>query len=147
MIDPSTPKMILGPVQTQWLANLRAYPERQMKNKLGTGTAEHYLACCLGELLLTKHRHDGTEPFFDDDGDLRCFEDDDNLDSSYGVLEDYGRFGLYTNAGWINVNNLRHDEPLADLDSLARLNDEGWTWPQIADLIERNPEAFFNHAF
>ena len=53
-----------GPIQTKWLENLRAYPNRQMKHSLGTRVGDNYQACCLGELLLTYCRVTGrTEPW------------------------------------------------------------------------------------
>jgi len=130
----------LGPIQEQWLKNLEAYPERQTEACLGfLNPDKTYRACCLGELLLTYHREvaGSVEDLWVKSMEDDMFELSDNgeyfntLESSYkklGLRDTNGSFKTLVIGGW---------------DSLAELNDNGFTWSQIAEVVRENPEKVF----
>lgn len=126
-------KFELGPLQRMWLDQLRKHPERQAKDQLGYVYVEDYKACCLGELHLCAHRINGKKfPFVEDkivDG-----VDDMSLETSYEL---YGlRDPIGSPERTIKING-------GFYDSLSELNDGGITWPEIADIVEADPENFF----
>lgn len=127
--------MILGPIQTQWLAGLRANPEQQMKGSLGIPHENKY--CCLGKgLVIAKG------------GDIKI--DAGRLKSgncAVSLNEDYRLLGLYSHVGK-PIGGLRHQIKIngKSYDSLACANDEGATWPEIADWIEANADKIFTKA-
>lgn len=132
--------MLLGQIQKAWIASLREHPERQGKNTLGKGTPENYTACCLGELHIIGCKMRGLpSPFADgiivDNTESKSSSNHyylyHNFDS-YGLRENMGRLEVpYTYKGWRVFN------------SLADMNDNGMTWPEIADYIEANPDNVF----
>lgn len=138
-------KFKLGKIQKAWIANLRKHPERRRKRYLGKGNSRNYQACCLGEALLTLCRINKKAFPFDSDTYL-C----DNTDSSI-LSYSYDKIGLYGKRGDINIENVspsRITKEIRRLEgrSLASLNDNGYTWLQIADLLEKYPEAFFTES-
>lgn len=128
--------MQLGPIQTQWVANLKAHPERQMKDFLGQGSPREYKACCLGELFLCEYRAKKKKlPFIN--GQICSGEEEE--EESLTVIENYKDLGLYSSAG-----NIREDaRPDYPGNCLALLNDSYYTWPEIAAFVEANPDHFF----
>jgi hypothetical protein len=114
--------------------NLKAYPERQMKDFLGQGSPEEYKACCLGELLLCKYRAQKKKlPFIG--GELYSGKSEDAV----ACLDNYKSLGLLSNTGEIRAD-------VADTypeGTLAELNDLTSTWPEIAAFVEANPDHFF----
>lgn len=123
--------MELNELHKKWLKSLREHPERQCSRKLGqiiNKDTKEYEACCLGELLLL---HKGEDIFNNmgviSDGNSTCYPN-----ASYREL------GLYSPTG-IPRNTLE------DIPSLSELNDSGKTWPEIADIIESNPERYLNY--
>jgi hypothetical protein len=138
--------MTLGPIQTQWIANLRAYPERQTDHCLGEETKDSYCACCLGELLLTKCRYEGKELPFDSSGDLYDIDPDNETSRELALLiSSYKELGLHTEHGRIVTHRkvfIGKTTPL----SLVDANDNGATWPEIADFVEANPGLVFTRS-
>lgn len=126
-------KFELGPLQKEWIASLRAHPERQERGFLGRGEPEKYNACCLGELLVCAHRilPNFPNPFYKgkiceiNDQDIETY-----LDKSFHT------FGLNSSSGSVYDGINGHT-------SLASANDFGMSWPEIADFIEAHPEKVF----
>ncbi len=145
--------MKLGKYQKAWIKSLRDNHERQMKGALGSGTPENYKACCLGEGLLTICRLEKIPfPFLDDeivDFAPKTITDENTcaLDKSTGVLiSSYGKLGLKDDCGsFLNGFKLpaRGVKREFDLDTLTAANDNGYSWLEIADLLESQPENFF----
>ena len=130
--------MELGKIQKQWIANLRAYPEKQIQGILGLKTSESYGACCLGELLLTKCRINNEPLPFDYNGSL--YDGDVLLSpSEVGLEYSWGSLGLYNYLG-----SIKSDIKLKGHVSLAQANDNGVSWPEIADFVEKHPETVFS---
>lgn len=122
----SNPYAGLGELQTQWVKSLQKHPERQMRSFLGRGTPKDYKACCLGELHILACKHfNQPSPFIEN----RIIDDynDSSLENSYE------KYGLYGSCGQPNNSNR---------NGLAVLNDRFMTWPEIAEIIIRNPNAF-----
>lgn len=126
--------MTLGPIQKQWIENLRKYPDRQMKGQLASGNLENYRACCLGELAICTLKANEEEIDFEDS----LFIDESEID-----LLDFEKFGLFDSMG--GISHLANKEYLHK--SLAGLNDNGTTWPEIADMVEKNPHHFFTKSY
>jgi hypothetical protein len=124
-------KFEMGPVQKAWVKSLREHPERQAKGYLGDGTPDDYKACCLGELLV---RASGfnlcPSPFVNG----RILDGGDPDGSSRILRTFYKKVGLHSDQGSI----------IYSLTSLGEMNDNGVTWPKIADFIEANPEKVFS---
>lgn len=140
-------KFKLGPIQEAWLKSLEENPDRQRGGKLAEfnpNDKDDYKACCLGELILTKHRLEGTKPIIKQNK-LYSNEKYDAIIEDYGLngvmIENYQDYGLDAAMGVIKDgfkwNNIIYF-------SLARLNDVGCPWPEIARLIRANPEKVFN---
>lgn len=122
--------MELGPKQKQWLHNLRTYPERQGKFSLGEGTPESYTACCLGELLLVC----GLGKFVNG----KLFDNPEIGPNCKYLYNSYSELGLRDHGGY-PIDNKG--------DSLAYMNDGGKKWPEIADIVEANPERYFTKSY
>ena len=136
--------MQLGPIQKAWVKNLREHPERQTSCMLGlkcnSGEDTPYLACCLGEALLTLHR-------MKDGNDDNAFVFDEEYDE-WKIMD--GRDGKCLGSSWERLGlrdpsgEIFEDEPEWEVyNSLAEMNDAGISWPEIADFIEENPETVF----
>lgn len=132
----SESKFILGPIQTEWIKQLRDHPQWQGKSTLGWKNKGGFKMCCLGLL----GQISGTCAF-DDGGCLKELIDgkpvgnDDFLENTYTLV------GLHSDTGVI----LGSPEFQT---SLVSLNDSsGGTWADIADLVEANPERVFNKSF
>lgn len=131
--------MELGPIQKQWIKNLRDNPNMQLKNQLGIcDNGKLVKACCLGMLLHTYNEANGIEDTVIA-GSLYC-----NIyaDSAY-ALENYEQLGLYGSGG----NIAYHPEDPNSMDSLATMNDSGKTWPEIADFVEQHPDNVFTKSY
>lgn len=130
-----------GPVQKQWIADLRAHPERQLKGTLGRQTPDGTIQlCCLGQLALTAGAPHEWIDRLNEELHLRC-------GASEHVLVNYEEFGLRGEEGQFEegVVKIVKDKEFFFV-SLAEMNDEGITWPQIADYIEAHPENVFTKA-
>ena len=116
-------KFEFGPIQKQWLKNLKEHPERQYKEALGVKpVGSSYEACCLGELALLAGVAHWSE------GILFCGEDKETTGMYYEKL------GLRSGVG--SPKSGHHS-------SLATLNDDEMTWPEIAAHVEKYPEVYF----
>lgn len=121
--------MKLGPLQKQWLHNLKTYPERQMTEVLGKRNEDgSYKACCLGEAAIIC----GTANW-DKRGNLY-----DLVEENKNVLKSYEAIGLRNSVG------RRLDTETEGF--LAQLNDSGKTWPEIAAIIEAEPDQYFTES-
>ena len=124
----------MGSVQRAWVDGLRANAELQVSDILGTVDDQGNLtsACCLGYLHYTNNGMDctvqkGEELIVTDGGD-----DSEALQRSYkdyGLRSHLGQFG--------KTNNIS--------GSLASMNDGDFSWDEIADFIELNPQRVFTH--
>ena len=130
-------KFELGPLQKMWLEQLRKHPERQISHCLGYGTPKEYKACCLGELHLCAHRLANKKLPFDSNNRI-CD------DSIYGTLSySYEQYGLNSSVGQSVKEFTTSFIEDKSFYTLAQANDGGVSWPEIADIIEKNPENFF----
>lgn len=137
--------MELGPIQKAWIASLREHPERQMTSKLGGGNSEDYKACCLGEAVLTLCRLESEQlPF--EDGKLFDKFSGTNY-KQFGVLSKntFEKLGLNDETGgFIKGFTLPNKKsPEFRINTLAAANDCGYTWLEIADLMEKHTESIF----
>lgn len=126
--------MELGEIQKAWIKSLRENGHRQHKHSLGIKISdEEYKACCLGEALCVLNRLKGKESPFSHD----CIMDGTEKEV---LSKSYSELGLRGEAGALKkihiINNI-------SFDSLADLNDHAFTWAEIADYIEQNPENVF----
>jgi hypothetical protein len=128
--------MKLGPIQKAWLKSLREHPERQCSGKLGQKFNKNYLACCLGEALITYCKMKKRRIPFTGEGILI---DGSNDRTSY-LSSSFEKLGLISSSGMSHSPFYINNE---EYYGLASANDNGVTWPQIADIIEANPENFF----
>lgn len=156
--------MKLGPLQKIWIKSLRDNPEKQEGGSLAIFKDKddifNYKACCLGEYLLCKLRMDNldikkrlTARFSPEVGfSLRDIKDFNEVDNKYcnigstGTLTNYKSLKLRSIVGYVDQSKVKGDNPFLKVAcsySLAELNDNGISWPEIADFIENNPEAVF----
>lgn len=135
----SNQTFVFGPTQEKWLKSLEDNPERQMKDSLGEKDADgSYHACCLGEYLICAGKAqwkdfgkgqiltDGKEKDYRGEG----FET--HADSE--LLNSWEELGLHSSGG-SRETGFRGQ-------SLAQMNDTGYTWPEIAAEIRKTPEAW-----
>lgn len=128
----------LGPLQKEWIARLRANPQRQMHGKLGRKDKEkdEYKACCLGEAGLMLGTLEWKEF-----GDSQFLALSNPGEGNASTLAAHEKLGLCTSAG--SFWELHRLEGYKVFVSLADMNDNGYTWAQIADYIEANPTNVF----
>lgn len=121
-------KMKLGPLQIKWIEFLRNNPGKQGKGCLGKIKEGVEQMCCLGAAGLIA----GV-----------CHWDGDALvTSENNILFLSGN--AYKSIGLRNVSGKSVD---GNNDKcLSYLNDEKMTWPEIADLLEENPDEYFTHS-
>ena len=131
--------MQLGPVQERWVQFLEQNPDLQGTNQLGyivrdgENLCDGTKMCCLGAALFTLFPHKV--------GSLDDYGYKLSLEISYELLglrdprgSLFPRFTpKFTNEG-------------IHLYSLAEMNDNGFTWPEIAAYIRRNPENVFERS-
>ena len=131
-------KFKFTPLQKLWIKSLRAHPERQCSEKLGSidlyETGIPYKACCLGELVLCEARINKKKlPF--NNGVLKV------NGSSQCLRDGFEKYSLKDDIG-----TLTGKKPNSfNYTSLASANDDGATWTQIADFIEKYPEKVFTN--
>jgi hypothetical protein len=130
--------MELGPIQELWLYRLENYPERQTDSELGhlNDDGESYQACCLGEYLITYKRCNKIP--FAELWELSNLSDDSDLEVLSGSFID---LGLHDESGEI-VGGYT-DEKGQNFESLAELNDHGFSWDEIAAIIRERSEDIF----
>jgi hypothetical protein len=122
--------MELGPIQKAWIASLRAHPERQMTGKLGERRSNGtYQACCLGEGgLIAGVCH------WNASGTLESMVETGNSGTLGG--------GAYNSLGLYGPTGKNKKKPM----SLSSINDAGTSWSEIADMLEDNPEDWFQRS-
>lgn len=134
--------------QRWWIDALRSGKYKQGMGVLcGLTTDGKKEYCCLG--VLADHFVSPNKVKFDSKAK------DYGYDQEFSYLPSNIKEALYlrSNAGEIDIKLLKEEwrlniQPFMDgtKATLAMLNDEGFTFTEIADLIEENPEAIFtNH--
>lgn len=121
-------KQELGPLQKEWIAALRSGKYKQGKNALHRISSDEW--CCLGVL---------------------CDLTSDRLGVSRSNLGEYETFGCCDSVPIASIveairlyNTLGSTLFDKGTASLVDLNDvHGSTFPEIADILESNPEAYF----
>ncbi len=135
-------KLKLGPIQTQWLADLRANGHLQMKNQLGKVDEKGEIIglCCLGQFIVTRSKCLNIENIILN-SDLYSY----SISLSSTSIRNFESYGLINEYGYCNTTKgiVIGDNKFT---SLANANDGGVTWKELADIIEANPENFFTHA-
>lgn len=128
--------MTLGPIQKAWVEGLKANPHLQCKTILGKvdNLGNIIKACCLGFLHYTN-----TEQSLN--GDIIDLNIEDDTFNATGLLHNsYENYGLRSCEGYfvtpVEVNGTSYV-------SLVNMNDNGLTWPEIAEYVEANPENVF----
>ena len=138
------PKFNFGPIQKEWLKTLRKHPERQLKKNLGIMTENNIQMCCLGQLGVLKgclswlEGHSGTLKVLYDVGE------DGNTESKSYPSYSYKTLGLNNHVGSPSVKKL---EDGTELTALASMNDGAYTWPQIADHVEKYGHYYFTKSY
>ena len=106
-----------------WLTTLEQHPERQTTGYLKKSNNK---MCCLGQLCDLLYEPNETQLL---EGDYYSYGEDENIeDLPEEVVEFMGFYGPYGEL---------------DNSTLAQLNDDGITWPEIAKFIRENPEKVF----
>jgi hypothetical protein len=128
--------MKLGPIQKQWIAALRDNPDQQINRQLGKLVDGQEYFCCLGKGLTIVNPPNWVE--YNDvagnsylvSGDNRSFLDEE-IYPKLGLHDVYGSF----------------KEPIefyfGAIRSLYEMNDNAFTWAEIADYMEQHPENVF----
>lgn len=109
----------------------------QTKDVLGFKTEDNeagYRACCLGEAQLCINRLEGIELFINNK--IFSGKMDTELD-----LTSYKKLNLTSPTGHFK----KEFKYLNGDGSLANLNDNGYTWKQIAKIIRKNPRNVFTN--
>ena len=136
--------MELGKIQKQWIADLRKYPERQIKNKLGEKNEKGVItACCLGQALLTYCELEGIKPVWEFSIPHNNSFLSDFLHSEMSLVSSHNKLGLITSNGNLLKSTIINDQKFI---TLSQMNDYGLTWLEIADYIESNPENVFKES-
>ena len=136
--------MKLGKIQKAWIADLRKYPERQFKNKLGEKNEKGEIkACCLGQALLTYCEVEGIKPVWEYEKSNDSYVLSDFLHSEMYLVGSYNKLGLRDGAGDL-LNSVVIGNCI--YSSLASMNDNDIPWSKIADYIESNPENVFQES-
>ena len=137
--------MKLLPQQQRWIDALRSGQYEQADSVLFNGTGY----CCLGVACVLE----GIEPVIS--CNARRFEFDGRIDVAPPTVLD--SLHLFSETGHISLDLLFESEDPDDIirsgaiisrlgmnDCLAGLNDTGWTFEQIANFIEENPDLVFS---
>ena len=129
--------MQLGPIQKEWVRQLKAHPEWQLSGKLGRSTSDGCKYCCLGLGLVVLAEKGLCQLNWEPNNDGFLLRE--SSFSSATLLVDFKKLGLRDHVGSL----LLHDDTERHLSSLSAMNDHGITWIQIANFIEQNPELVF----
>lgn len=134
MSENTESTFVLGPIQKVWIKSLREHPERQGKRVLGLKSTDGltYQACCLGEGGLIAGVCEWR-------GNILCV-------TTTGA-DCYLRDDAYKALGLDNYSGKPIDLDFGlEAKSLAFMNDEGISWQEIADLLEKHPEKYFRES-
>lgn len=143
--------MELGSIQKAWIKSLRENPERQTTGKLGFVNFDgQHKRCCLGELHCIYREQNGKEPVIDENLDLLDVPVGINEPGQYSSKFDQSLEATFEDLGLRDSLGLMQESFFIDngdyvqpFNNLADLNDGGFTWEQIADMVENDPENFF----
>ena len=123
----------LGPIQRKWVNYLKSHPKQQQRKSLGTVSHGIKKYCCLGiggEIAgvcewknLTLYTVNKENPYLTSTATLSKYV--------------YEALGLNSPEGASKNESYKF--------SLAHLNDNGTTWAQIAEILEKYPEDYFTH--
>jgi len=118
-------KQSLGPNQTFWLKELRSGKYEQGKTDL----CHNGKYCCLGI---------AAEIFATGQTEIHITKGIKYFDSCLSSAPEYvmDSLGLYKDLG--ETSSLTFDE-----NALAKMNDQGKTFAEIADIIEQDPSVYF----
>lgn len=138
----------IGPLQEIWLNHLETHPGRQMTGKLGrlenNENKVKYKACCLGQALVCLKQFSqgdsfNVESLFAADGDM--LEPGSNV--RYDLTNSFHELGLRDSVGSFTGEVVYSKKDSSAICSLANLNDQGWTWSEIAKFVRSNPNRVF----
>jgi len=136
--------MELGIVQTKWIESLIVHPERQLQNQLGKKINDtEYKACCLGELLLCYNKENNIESEWRNNQLIDVYGKENEFTSTEW-LGNHTLLGLHNSTGFLPVSVTIRNKTY---DSLAAMNDDGITWPEIAEYVKANPDNVFTKSF
>lgn len=112
-----------------WLTTLEQHPERQTTDVLAKvgETEKDYKFCCLGQLCHLLYEED---EIVRDDQNCNYGKDKTTYILPQEIVDFMGFNG--------QVGEIAEKE-----ESLADMNDNGVTWPEIAKFIRENPEKVF----
>lgn len=136
-------EFILGPIQEEWLKSLEEHPERQWEGALGGLTnpiTGEYKACCLGELGLIAAKHGMGNCQWKGNVLLDIDKESPINNSSATLYSSYAELGLRGACGNMKIDN-------GEYSALSSMNDDGYSWPQIAAEVRKNPEKFFTKSY
>ena len=119
--------MELGPIQKQWIRNLREHPERQASAFLGYVKGNDIKMCCLGQLLYCVKG----DSCLNEEGRIK-----DGPVHKASLVSSYEELGLRDGLGSSVVGR-----------NLSELNDFYKTWPEIADIVEKDPSNYFTKSY
>lgn len=127
-------KFKLGKLQREWINTLRKHPERQLREALGELNKDgSYKCCCLGQAKIIIETSKGNNY-------RSCFNESARLEDrggQYHLLNSFDDIGLINEVG---------DSKRGGGYSLSELNDIGYSWGEIADILEADPELYFNRS-
>jgi len=115
-----------------WLTTLEQHPERQTISVLGRTEGKF---CCLGQLCHLLYEED--EITTSKNGEFYFYGSDFDSELLPKEIVDFMHF--FDNSGCIEEDRESDDRKY----SLADMNDNGTTWPEIANFIRENPEKVF----
>lgn len=122
-------KFELGPKQKEWLQALRDNPKQQHRGSLGKLKPNGTIGmCCLMKYASLNYEEDN-EWRVSNAGRVCIGTELNSL--PYQI---WTELGLRSGLGESSDNGIQ---------SLSSMNDNGVTWPQIADHIEANPHQYF----
>lgn len=119
------------------IAALRSGEFDQIKRKLHT----KYGYCCLGVACELAVREGVIPPGVPDEANIYYYEE--NSSSLPWSVQRWLGFSTGTGAFWDSSYDGGYPIPQLGAESLAALNDAGWTFEKIADLIESEPKGLF----
>jgi hypothetical protein len=133
--------MKLGPIQKQWIAALRDNPDQQITRQLGTLVDGQEYFCCLGKGASIVDTAEWKElEYLTKPVDAILMDGDGHFALSPQTCQ---MLGLYTELGLFN-----HRDEIKGrvVTSLYQMNDNGFTWDEIADYMEQHPENVFKES-
>lgn len=123
----------------KWIEDLRKHPELQTDNKLADGKLKRF--CCLGRACILFNENNPIGQLEITVDELATFA---MFDKEGAVLPEKVRvwLGLKDSIGTLKEETGANGRKLL-INSLAIENDNGTTFPKIADIIEANKKELF----